>query len=69
MKPGKPLALGCIGDCAFIGLPGNPVSAMVTFLLFARPFIKNSVLAFNKLSLSAGYALTIFSSLSYASGK
>jgi hypothetical protein len=31
--------------------------------------IKNSVLAFNKLSLSAGYALTILSSLSYASGK
>lgn len=40
MKPGKPLAFGKIDDCAFIGLPGNPVSAMVTFLLFARPFIK-----------------------------
>lgn len=40
MKPGKPLAFGKIENCAFIGLPGNPVSAMVTFLLFARPFIK-----------------------------
>lgn len=40
MKPGKPLAFGRVGDTAFIGLPGNPVSAMVTFLLFARPFIK-----------------------------
>ncbi len=40
MKPGKPLAFGHVGDAAFIGLPGNPVSAMVTFLLFARPFIK-----------------------------
>ena len=40
MKPGKPLASGSVGSCAFIGLPGNPVSAMVTFLLFARPFIK-----------------------------
>ncbi len=40
MKPGKPLAFGNIGKTAFIGLPGNPVSAMVTFLLFARPFIK-----------------------------
>ncbi len=40
MKPGKPLAFGKIGNSAFIGLPGNPVSAMVTFLLFARPFIK-----------------------------
>lgn len=40
MKPGKPLAFGQVGQSAFIGLPGNPVSAMVTFLLFARPFIK-----------------------------
>ena len=40
MKPGKPLAFGQVGNSAFIGLPGNPVSAMVTFLLFARPFIK-----------------------------
>jgi molybdopterin molybdotransferase len=40
MKPGKPLAFGRVGQTAFIGLPGNPVSAMVTFLLFARPFIK-----------------------------
>ena len=40
MKPGKPLAFGHIGQAAFIGLPGNPVSAMVTFFLFARPFIK-----------------------------
>ena len=40
MKPGKPLAFGKVGNAAFIGLPGNPVSAIVTFLLFARPFIK-----------------------------
>jgi molybdopterin molybdotransferase len=40
MKPGKPLAFGHVGKAAFIGLPGNPVSAMVTFFLFARPFIK-----------------------------
>lgn len=40
MKPGKPLAFGKVGNTAFIGLPGNPVSAMVTFLLFARPLIK-----------------------------
>ncbi|OIR24010.1 gephyrin-like molybdotransferase Glp [Bathymodiolus thermophilus thioautotrophic gill symbiont] len=40
MKPGKPLAFGHIGKSAFIGLPGNPVSAMVTFFLFAQPFIK-----------------------------
>ncbi|MGL5988010.1 MAG: molybdopterin molybdotransferase MoeA [Rhodocyclaceae bacterium] len=39
IKPGKPLAFGHIGKVPFIGLPGNPVSAFVTFLLFARPFI------------------------------
>jgi molybdopterin molybdotransferase len=37
IKPGKPLAYGRIGDCLFFGLPGNPVSTIVTFLLIARP--------------------------------
>lgn len=37
MKPGKPLAFGSIGDTLFFGLPGNPVSAFVTFELFVRP--------------------------------
>jgi molybdopterin molybdotransferase len=39
MKPGKPLAYGKVGQADFIGLPGNPVSAFVTFLLMARPFL------------------------------
>ncbi|MGI9505216.1 MAG: molybdopterin molybdotransferase MoeA [Geminicoccaceae bacterium] len=39
IKPGRPLALGQIGDAIFIGLPGNPVAAMVCFLLFARPVL------------------------------
>lgn len=39
MKPGKPLAYGKIDQADFIGLPGNPVSSFVTFLLMARPFI------------------------------
>ena len=45
MKPGKPLAYGQVrcggagGSADFIGLPGNPVSSFVTFLLFVRPFI------------------------------
>ncbi len=37
IKPGKPLAFGQIGNALFFGLPGNPISAMVTFELFARP--------------------------------
>lgn len=45
IKPGKPLAFGEIdreagnGRAFFFGLPGNPVSSFVTFLLFVRPFV------------------------------
>ena len=39
IKPGKPLALGRIGDTPFLGLPGNPVSAMVTFMLVGRALV------------------------------
>ena len=39
MKPGKPLAYGRVHAAAFIGLPGNPVSSFVTFLLMVRPFV------------------------------
>ncbi|HZY15653.1 MAG TPA: molybdopterin molybdotransferase MoeA, partial [Ramlibacter sp.] len=39
MKPGKPLAYGHVGQAHFIGLPGNPVSSFVTFLLLVRPFL------------------------------
>ncbi len=39
IKPGRPLALGQVGPVPFVGLPGNPVAAMVTFLRFARPLI------------------------------
>ena len=39
MKPGRPLAFGTVGKAAFLGLPGNPVSSFVTFLIFVRPFL------------------------------
>ena len=39
IRPGRPLALGQIGRVPFIGLPGNPVAVMVTFMRFARPAI------------------------------
>jgi molybdopterin molybdotransferase len=39
VKPGKPLAFGSAVGTPFIGLPGNPVSAFVTFCIFVRPFI------------------------------
>lgn len=40
IKPAKPLAFGTIGDTPIFGLPGNPVSSMVSFELFARPGIR-----------------------------
>ena len=40
MQPGKPLAFGACAGVPVIGLPGNPVSALVTFELFARPLIR-----------------------------
>jgi len=39
VKPGRPVALGQVNGVPFIGLPGNPAAAMVTFLRFARPLI------------------------------
>ncbi len=49
MKPGRPLAFGKLGDAFFFGLPGNPVSVMATFTLFARTALK----------LMAGEAYTV----------
>lgn len=39
VKPGKPLAFGEVGQAFFLGLPGNPVSSYITFLMFVRPFL------------------------------
>jgi molybdopterin molybdotransferase len=39
IKPGKPVTFGWIGHCMVLGLPGNPVSVAVAFLLFARPLL------------------------------
>ena len=39
IKPGKPFAYGRVNEAHFIGLPGNPVSSFVTFLLLVRPFL------------------------------
>jgi molybdopterin molybdotransferase len=37
MRPGRPMAVGRIGDAVLFGLPGNPVAVMVTYLAFVRP--------------------------------
>ena len=40
MRPGRPMAVGRIGDAVLFGLPGNPVAVMVTFLAFVRPALQ-----------------------------
>ena len=40
IRPGKPVAFGHWGETVFFGLPGNPVSSMVTFELFVRPALR-----------------------------
>lgn len=49
MKPGKPLAYGRINRAHFFGLPGNPVSAMVTFYQFVQPALHKLMGAQNEL--------------------
>ena len=54
MKPGKPFLYGQVGRCQIFGLPGNPVSAFVTFLLLVRPALLSMMAAGrNELSLPA----------------
>ena len=43
MKPGKPVVLSRLRDRLFLGLPGNPVSCMVSFLLFAAPALRKAM--------------------------
>jgi molybdopterin molybdotransferase len=40
MKPGKPVVVGQVKKSIFIGLPGNPVSAMVAYMIFTKPLIR-----------------------------
>lgn len=39
IKPGKPMAFGYVNEVPFLGLPGNPAAVLVTFNIFARPFL------------------------------
>lgn len=59
IKPGKPFAFGRVAKAHFIGLPGNPVSSFVTFLLLVRPFLLRlqgvSEPATNPIALTANF--------------
>lgn len=66
MKPGKPLAFGAVrrsdaadDSCHFMGLPGNPVSSFVTFLLLVRPFLLRLSGVADPLALDAALALQL----------
>jgi molybdopterin molybdotransferase len=61
MKPGRPLAFGYLGDRPFLGLPGNPVAAYVSFEVFARPVILRQAghAAWHKPTIRARLAETV----------
>lgn len=59
IKPGKPFLFGRVGKCAVFGLPGNPVSAFVTFLQFVRPAILKMMGASNLGLLQAPAKLAV----------
>ena len=62
IKPGKPLAFGRVGQAHFMGLPGNPVAAFITFCLLVRPFILRcqnmSGITPRRLKVRAGFTRT-----------
>ena len=60
IKPGKPFAYGHVQGTHFIGLPGNPVSSFVTFLLLVRPFLRKlqGVMDFAPKSIAANAHFT-----------
>lgn len=57
LKPGKPLTFGYYKNTAFLGLPGNPASSLVTFAILARPYILACLQAKNIAPLS--FSVTI----------
>jgi molybdopterin molybdotransferase len=64
VKPGKPFLFGKRDQCLVFGLPGNPVSAFVTFLIFVRPALlrmmgaSNDALNFSKASARLAHEVT-----------
>jgi molybdopterin molybdotransferase len=69
MRPGAPLGFGVLGGVPWIGLPGNPVSSMVTFELFARPAIRrlrgHTRLFRRPVDVELGEAVTIHAELTH----
>ena len=60
IKPGRPVALGEVAGTPFVGLPGNPVAVMITFMLIARPMVLRLMgaadIALKPIPVEAGFA-------------
>jgi molybdopterin molybdotransferase len=67
MKPGRPLAYGKIGNAHYFGLPGNPVSAMVTFYQFVQDALKH--LAGTASLVSPRFKVTCVDAIKKATGR
>jgi molybdopterin molybdotransferase len=67
MKPGRPLAYGKIGNAHYFGLPGNPVSAMVTFYQFVQDALKH--LAGTASLVSPTFKVTCVDAIKKATGR
>ena len=67
IKPGKPLAFGRVGNALFFGLPGNPVSSLVTFELFVRPALRK-LAGYTRLTRT-GIPLTLGAPLPHQPGR
>jgi molybdopterin molybdotransferase len=52
LRPGKPIGKGSIGNMQVLALPGNPVAALVNFLLFGRPMVQTLLGAVNERALA-----------------
>lgn len=65
IKPGRPVAMGAIGETPFVGLPGNPVAVFVTFVAVVRPLIA----ALSGAKFEPARALTVASGFSYKKKK
>jgi len=68
IKPGKPLAFGAINNCQFFGLPGNPVSTLVTFQQIVRPALE-SMMGLNRPSTLVEVQATALSAIKKTVGR
>lgn len=67
LKPGKPLLTGIVGTTPIVGLPGNPVAALVNFMLFVRPLV--AVRAGMRAMRPQGHAAAVAEAIGHREGR